>query len=177
MRYYVNWFFVVILISSLTSFIGKDRPVEGLSIGEYAPDFMIMSGDGSNVADSVYSSLSALHGNYVLVNFWASYDAESRICNIELNHALADNEDARICVKFVSVSFDSYASIFRETVRKDGIVGATCFFETGGDKSSIFKDYNLKKGFTNYLLDENGMIIAKNISVAELSSYLKERRS
>ena len=126
MRYYVNWFFVVILISSLTSFIEKDRPVEGLSIGEYAPDF-VMNGDASNATDSVYSSLSALHGNYVLVNFWASYDAASRMRNIELNRALLDEEDTQHSVKFVSVSFDNYVSIFRETVRKDGIVGAGCF--------------------------------------------------
>ncbi|MBO7602102.1 MAG: hypothetical protein J6S94_03615 [Bacteroidaceae bacterium] len=171
MRYYVNWFFVVLLISSLTSFIEKDRPVEGLSIGEYAPDF-VMADDASYATDAVYSRLSALHGNYVLVNFWASYDASSRMRNIELNRALLDEENNPKRVEFVSVSFDDYASIFRETVRKDGIVGAGCFVETGGAKSSIFKDYNLKKGFTNYLLDENGMIIAKNISVAELSSYL-----
>lgn len=171
MRYYVNWFFVVLLISSLTSFIEKDRPVEGLSIGEYAPDF-VMTDDASYATDAVYSRLSALHGNYVLVNFWASYDASSRMRNIELNRALLDEENNPKRVEFVSVSFDDYASIFRETVRKDGIVGAGCFVETGGAKSSIFKDYNLKKGFTNYLLDENGMIIAKNISVAELSSYL-----
>ena len=176
MRYYVNWFFVVILISSLTSFIEKDRPVEGLSIGEYAPDF-VMSDDASDVADSVHSRLSSLHGNYVLVNFWASYDAASRMRNIEFNRALLDDENAQSSVKFVSVSFDDYASIFRETVRKDGIVGAGCFVETECVKSSIFKDYNLKKGFTNYLLDENGMIIAKNISVAELSSYLNEGQS
>ena len=125
MRYYVNWFFVVILISSLTSFIGKDRPVEGLSIGEYAPDFMIMSGDGSNVADSVYSSLSALHGNYVLVNFWASYDAESRIRNIELNHALADNDGDGMPSKPVSQEKEyekdqkwqnAYTQYFRQSV-------------------------------------------------------------
>ena len=97
--------------------------------------------------------------------------------NIELNRALLDEEDTQHSVKFVSVSFDNYVSIFRETVRKDGIVGAGCFVETEGVKSSIFKDYNLKKGFTNYLLDENGMIIAKNISVAELSSYLNKRHS
>ena len=97
--------------------------------------------------------------------------------NIELNRALLDEENTQIRIEFVSVSFDDYASIFRETVRKDGIVGAGCFVETEGIKSSIFKDYNLKKGFTNYLLDENGMIIAKNISVAELSSYLNVTHS
>ncbi len=176
MRYYVNWFFVVLLISSLTSFIEKDRSVEGLSVGEYAPDF-VMCGDDSNTGETVHRRLSTLHGNYVLVNFWASYDAPSRMRNIELNRALLDEENTQIRIEFVSVSFDDYASIFRETVRKDGIVGAGCFVETEGIKSSIFKDYNLKKGFTNYLLDENGMIIAKNISVAELSSYLNVTHS
>ena len=172
MRYYVNWFFVVLIISSLTSFIEKDRPVEGLSVGEYAPDF-VMSGDDSDAANTAHRRLSSLHGNYVLVNFWASYDAPSRMRNIELNRALLDEENTQKRVEFVSVSFDDYASIFRETVRKDGIVGAVCFVDTDGAKSQIFKDYRLKNGFTNYLLDENGMIIAKNISVAELSSYLK----
>ena len=83
--------------------------------------------------------------------------------------------DAQHEVEFVSVSFDEYASIFRETVRKDGIVGAGCFVDTAGEKSRIFRKYGLKGGLTNYLLDENGMIIAKNISVAELSSYLNKR--
>ena len=36
----------------------------------------------------------------------------------------------------------------------------------------IFKKYRLGRGFTNYLLDDNGVIIAKNISAAELSAYL-----
>jgi peroxiredoxin len=173
MRHYVKWFFVVLLISSLTSFIEKDRPVTGLSIGEYAPDFMI-SDDASDELDTVHRKLSSLRGNCVLVNFWASYDAPSRIRNIEMSRAL-NQADAQHEVEFVSVSFDEYASIFRETVRKDGIVGAGCFVDTAGEKSRIFRKYGLKGGLTNYLLDENGMIIAKNISVAELSSYLNKR--
>jgi peroxiredoxin len=173
MRHYVKWFFVVLLISSLTSFIEKDRPVTGLSIGEYAPDFFI-SDDDSDELDAVHRKLSSLRGNCVLVNFWASYDAPSRIRNIEMSRAL-NQTDAQHEVEFVSVSFDEYASIFRETVRKDGIVGAGCFVDTAGEKSGIFRKYGLKGGLTNYLLDENGMIIAKNISVAELSSYLNKR--
>ena len=174
MRYYVKWFFVVLFISSLTSFIEKDSPVSGLSIGEYAPDFVI-SDDASNDMDSVHRRLSSLRGNCVLVNFWATYDAPSRIRNIELSRAL-NSVDAQGKIEFVSVSFDEYASIFRETIRRDGIVGAS-FVDTAGEKSKIFRKYELKGGLTNYLLDENGMIIAKNISVAELSSYLSERRS
>ena len=41
-----------------------------------------------------------------------------------------------------------------------------------GEKSEIFQTYRLHKGFKNYLLDENGVIIAKNINAKQLSSYL-----
>ena len=75
-------------------------------------------------------------------------------------------------VEMVSVSVEDYQSIFKETVRKDQIVTPTCFVETKGESSGLFKKYRLGRGFTNYLLDENGVIIAKNISAAELSAYL-----
>ena len=51
---------------------------------------------------------------------------------------------------------------------------ATCFVETKGEDSGLFKKYRLNRGFTNYLLDGNGVIIAKNISAAELSARVKE---
>ncbi len=56
-------------------------------------------------------------------------------------------------VEMVSVSFDEYQSIFKETVRKDQIVTPTCFVETKGESSGLFKKYRLGRGFTNYLLD------------------------
>jgi hypothetical protein len=112
-----------------------------------------------------------MKGKYVLLSFWASYDAHSRMQNASLSNVLRSasrNEN----VEMVSVSFDEYQSIFKETVRKDQIVTPTCFVETKGESSGLFKKYRLGRGFTNYLLDENGVIIAKNISAAELSAYL-----
>ena len=72
----------------------------------------------------------------------------------------------------VSVSFDEYRSVFEETVRKDQIVTPACFVETEGEDSELYRRFRLNRGFANYLLDENGVIIAKNISADELSSYL-----
>ena len=54
----------------------------------------------------------------------------------------------------------------------DQIGTPTWFVESKGESSGLFKKYRLGRGFTNYLLDENGVIIAKNISAAELSAYL-----
>ncbi len=164
---HVKWIFVVLLIGSLTSFVEKDKPTGGLNVGDIAPDFKIQSMS----AGQPLSELSDMKGKYVLLSFWASYDAHSRMQNASLSNVLRSasrNEN----VEMVSVSFDEYQSIFKETVRKDQIVTPTCFVETKGESSGIFKKYRLGRGFTNYLLDDNGVIIAKNISAAELSAYL-----
>ena len=164
---YVKWIFVVLLIGSLTSFVEKDKPTGGLNVGDIAPDFKIQSMS----AGQPLAELSDMKGKYVLLSFWASYDAHSRMQNASLSNVLRSasrNEN----VEMVSVSFDEYQSIFKETVRKDQIVPPTCFVETKGESSGLFKKYRLGRGFTNYLIDENGVIIAKNISAAELSAYL-----
>ena len=164
---YVKWIFVVLLIGSLTSFVEKDKPTGGLNVGDIAPDFKIQSMS----AGQPLAELSDMKGKYVLLSFWASYDAHSRMQNASLSNVLRSasrNEN----VEMVSVSFDEYQSIFKETVRKDQIVTPTCFVETKGESSGLFKKYRLGRGFTNYLIDENGVIIAKNISAAELSAYL-----
>lgn len=163
---YVKWVFVVLLISSLTSFVEKDKPTGGLNVGDIAPDFEIQT---MSANQSVHE-LSDLKGRYVLLSFWASYDAQSRMQNASLNNAL--RASANNNVELVSVSFDEYKSVFEETVRKDQIVTPTCFVETEGESSGLFKKYRLSRGFSNYLLDDNGVIIAKNISAAGLSSYL-----
>lgn len=162
---HVKWIFVVLLISSLTSFVTKDRPTGGLNPGDVAPGFKVKTTyDGQTI------DLDKMRGKYVLLSFWASYDARSRMLNVNLSNVLQSASCNN--VEMVSVSFDEYRSIFTETVRKDRIVAPACFVETKGEKSRLFKKYNLNRGFTNYLLDDNGVIIAKNISATELSDYL-----
>lgn len=92
----------------------------------------------------------------------------SRVQNATLNHAIeqADN------VEMVSVSFDEFKSIFNETIKKDRISTSNCFVELAGNSSDLFKTYRLNKGFKNFLLDKNGVIVAKDITPSQLSSYL-----
>ena len=162
---HVKWIFVVLLISSLTSFVEKDKPTGGLNVGDIAPDFKIKT---MSTEQQPIQNLSKMKGKYVLLSFWASYDAQSRMQNASLSNALRSTSQD---VEMVSVSFDEYQSVFQETIRKDQIVTPTCFAETKGENSGLFKKYRLNRGFTNYLLDGNGVIIAKNISAAELSAY------
>lgn len=159
----VSGIFVALVIISLTffSFVGKDTPTEGLTIGDKAPDFKICS-------ERQLVNLKDLKGKYVLLSFWASYDAPSRMQNAILNHAVTKTNN----IEMVSVSFDDYKSVFNETIRKDQISTSNCFIELEGKNSEIYQTYRLHKGFKNYLLDKNGVIIAKNINAQQLSSYL-----
>lgn len=159
----VKWIFVALLTVPFIfySFVGKDTPTEGLTIGDKAPSFKIYG-------EKQLVDLKDLKGKYVLLSFWASYDANSRMQNATLSHAASKNDK----VEMVSVSFDNYKSIFKETIQKDRISTANCFVDLDGKDSEIYRTYRLHKGFKNYLLDENGVIIAKDIKAKELSSYL-----
>ena len=159
----VKWIFVVLIISSLISFSFDKRntPTEGLTIGDKAPTFTICG-------EKQLIDLKDLRGKYVLLSFWASYDALSRMQNATLNHAVAQADN----VEMVSVSFDEYKSIFNETIKKDQISTSNCFVELAGVSSDLYQTYRLKRGFKNFLLDENGVIVAKDVTVSELSSYL-----
>lgn len=159
----VSGFFVVLIMISFISFsfVGKDTPTEGLTIGDRAPEFKICG-------EKELVDLKDLRGKYVLLSFWATYDADSRMKNASLNHAAIQAEN----VEMVSVSFDDYKSVFNETIKKDRILTSNCFVELSGTRSDIYKMYRLHKGFKNYLLDENGVIVAKNITASELPSFL-----
>ena len=134
-------------------------------MGDIAPDILVPS-----MSDGQQKEYTASKGKYLLLSFWASYDAQSRMLNASLSNVL--RESAHDNVEMVSVSFDTYRSVFEETVRKDQIVTPACFVETAGENSELYKDFRLNRGFANYLLDDAGVIVAKNISAAELSAYL-----
>ena len=161
----VKWIFVVLLASSLTSFVEKGKSAGGLNVGDVAPDFKI---ELTSIEQSDFA-LSQLKGKYVLLSFWASYDAQSRMQNISMSNVLKNTGGN---IEMVSISFDEYPSIFKETIRTDDIVTPNCFVVDQGDKSRLYQTYKLNRGFKNYLLDGNGVIIAKNISAAELPAYL-----
>lgn len=159
----VKSIFLFLLISSVISlsFIDKNKSNVGLKIGDNAPQFSLVN-------ESKSIDLKKLNGNFVLISFWASYDAESRVKNAMLNNAASKMNNLQI----VSVSFDEYRSIFDETINNDQLDKADCFIELKGNSSNLFKSYELNKGFTNYLLDKNGYIVAKNIDSKQLFSLI-----
>ena len=112
--------------------------------------------------------LKMLQGNLVLVSFWASYDASSRIQNATLSHVIGKAANR---IKMVSVSFDDYESIFKEAIKQDNISSENCCLVRIDRSSELYKTYKIGKGFRNYLLNEKGEIVAKDITPSQLKAY------
>ena len=156
--------FVVLVFSSLISFSFNERSTstEKLALGDKAPELVL----GDNNLQSL--NLQNPSGDYTLLSFWASYDAEARLNNARFNQVL--QHSAR--VKMVSISFDSYQSVYQAAIKQDGMNSSNCYWEMEGENSPLFKSYDLEGGFKNYLLDKDGVIVAKNLTADELVSYL-----
>ena len=155
--------FVVLVFSSLISLSFNERSTstEKLALGDKAPKLVI--GDNKQALN-----LQNPATDYTLLSFWASYDAVSRMENAKMDHLLKNS--AR--VKMVSISFDSYQSVYQAAIKQDGVETSNCHWEMEGEDSYLFKSFDLKGGFKNYLLDKDGVIVAKDLTADDLVSYL-----
>lgn len=163
---FVKWIAAIVSVCTLLSFVDKDYVGFGYGVGDKTPDVWLTegAGEGSLRTDS-------LSGQYVLLSFWVSHDASSRMSNVALHRALKalpEND-----VQMVSISFDPYRSVFVETVACDEIDPEVCFVDLKAEGSRLYRRFGLKRGVQNYLLDRRGVIIAKNVRAEELAAYIK----
>ncbi|MDR2805165.1 MAG: thioredoxin family protein [Dysgonamonadaceae bacterium] len=120
-----------------------------------------------NLAPEINCQGIYLKGNgYVLVQFWAAYDPQSRLENTRMYNVISRSGIANL--RMVSISFDENPSVFQGVIKTDHLNEASQWNEVNGTHSALFKNYRLKAGFGNYLLDSNGMIAAKNLSPSEV---------
>lgn len=161
---YVN--FCLVVLSSLilsSGSIKTDQPSMGIYPGEFLPNIEI-NDEGGNHLD-----LSDFKGKKVVINFWASYDAQSRASNIRIHNYLKNNYPE---IKLLSICFDENKSVFEQTLLWDQLEKNSQFREQEGTHSDIYKEFNLRRGFKNYLIDEEGVITAMNVTPETLNDIL-----
>lgn len=143
----------------------KTQSRQSVLTGDFAPRIESL-GTESNFSFQNHS------GRYTLLNFWATYDAESRARNVQLWNEVNKLSSDKIAM--YSISLDEKESIFTETVKADKLEGTKQFHEELGRKSELFGKYNLQKGFCNFLIDDKGVIIAANVTPEDLTKVLKK---
>ena len=106
------------------------------------------------------NSLSPLlqhRGEVVLLTFWSSADAESRLDNMRYDRL--SRRDG-VAFSHVSINLDRNVSVFNSIVAVDNL-DRTAHFSTSQDvQESIIKAWRLDDGFHSFLLDKAGRIIA-----------------
>ncbi len=174
----VKWLLIFLLVFTLTSFGSKDGSVEGLRVGDIAPSFMLKTAHTENVINGMNEKK-----DLILLSFWASYDAPSRMLNARLGQIVHKTQDHYLDkqdktkerkhrIELLSISFDTSKAVFEETLKMDQITSSESVLALRGSSEPIYRRYKLQKGFTNYLINTDGVIVAKNITAKDLESYL-----
>ncbi|OYU95034.1 MAG: hypothetical protein CFE21_12045 [Bacteroidetes bacterium B1(2017)] len=142
----------------------------GLSIGDTLPNFSYQGQFAKPY------SLKDLKGSYVLVHYWASWNEESRKMQQDFTEPFARYKDRKFKKgrKFyiVSISLDESPKIWDLSLKKDNLPWRSHVCDFMGWNSPIIQKSAIKTIPSNYLLDPNGRIIAKNIKKDELEQLL-----
>ena len=140
------------------------KSLTGLDLGMQFPEVALQNPDGETVA------LSELNAHLVLVDFWASY---CMVCNEENCYYFKPlyNEFKDKGFEIYAVSADSSAHSWMNAIQRDQLDWVQVS-DLKGFESPIFDAFDVNSLPTNYLLDQEGRIIAKNINVDELENTL-----
>jgi len=132
--------------------------------GENSPEIILPNQDGEEIA------LSSLRGKVVLLQFWAAEDSGSRIVNPVLVEAYKKYK--RKGFEIYQVSIDNNRIEWVDAIDKDKL----SWINVGDMQGSMnaVNVYNVQEIPYNYLLDKEGIIIAKNLKGPSINKALSQ---
>ena len=131
----------------------SNAQVVGTDIGDIAPEIDLPDTKGEKIA------LSSLRGSLVLVDFWASWCGpciKEQPLLLKLHNAYPDK------LSIYGVSMDTKKPLWTGAIAK-GKLPWTNVSDLKYWTSPVVGDYMLQSVPLNFLVDKNGIIIAKNI--------------
>jgi thiol-disulfide isomerase/thioredoxin len=166
--------FLLLVIGVATfafGFIYQSNP-QGTNVGDKAIDLAFTSPEGKTIA------LSSLKGKVVLLDFWASWCGPCRMENPNLVAAYAKYKDAKFKnakgFAIYSVSMDQNKEAWIKAIKQDNLSWPYHVSDLGGWQSKPAQIYRVNSIPASYLLDQNGVIIGKNLRGAALDQALEK---
>ena len=145
---------------------------EGTEIGNKAPEIELKSPDGNTI------KLSSLRGKMVLIDFWASWCGPCRHENPVVVAAYKKYKNANFNggsgFEVFSISLDVKPDIWKKAISADELIWANHGCDFGAWQSVPAKRYGITRIPSNFLIDGNGIIVAKNLRGAVLEETLQK---
>lgn len=141
------------------------KAATAIAIGKPAPDFSAPSPDGTPI------SLKESLGKVTIIDFWASWCGPCRQENPNVVAMYNELHDKGLNI--IGVSLDKDGDKWKEAIAKDGLtwpqISNLKFWQ-----DPIAEQYNVKSIPATFILDENGVIVAKDLRGEALKAKVKE---
>lgn len=153
----------------------KAQPDEipGTAIGDKAPELAYFNPDSTKVL-----KLSSLKGQYVLLDFWASWCGPCRRENPNVVRAHEKYRKAKFKqgkgFAIYSVSLDKNREAWKQAIEQDKLAWPYHVSDLKAWSSEGARIYGVNSIPTNFLIDPNGVIVAKDLRGDQLDKVLDQ---
>jgi len=144
----------------------KEKLKNLTNIGNVAPALNFNNPEGKLI------TLASLKGNYVLIDFWASWCRPCRMENPNVVKLYNKYKDQGFTV--FSVSLDNNVEKWVNAIEKDGLTWPNHVSDLKQWRTEATKIYGFRGIPYTVLIDKKGKIIAKNLRGESLDTKLKE---
>ncbi len=169
-----NKLLIIIVLTGIVflSFInGSLEPREGLDIGNKVPEI------NQPLLDGTPFSSKNLKGKMVLIDFWASFDAQSRVENQMKTKMLQTYQNQEFLngqdFVIVSISLDQFKTPLNQVIQRDNLESLHHICNFQGRESQLAEKFNTVEQMQNYLVDGDGRIVAVTNNMKDIEKTLE----